>query len=80
VTGVVFASESMASLWYDQQEDDDLLSRTLHALDFWFMNDFTQKDCLLHGGQAYKTCPCGTPGLWNLAWFSQVPTAGFKKR
>ncbi|KAH9849787.1 polysaccharide lyase family 8 protein [Lenzites betulinus] len=40
------------------------------ALGFWFSNDFTDPSCLDSGGDA--ACPCGTPGLWNTNWFSNV--------
>ncbi|KAI8092674.1 chondroitin AC/alginate lyase [Halteromyces radiatus] len=64
--------ESMASIWYHQQEDRILLSHILQALQYWFTHDYTNDDCLLYGGQAYKNCPCGTIGLWSRAWESQV--------
>ncbi|KAJ7266529.1 polysaccharide lyase family 8 protein [Mycena rebaudengoi] len=40
------------------------------AMAFWFNNDFTNAACLDSGGLA--ACPCGTPGLWNTNWFSNV--------
>ncbi|KAH7915793.1 polysaccharide lyase family 8 protein [Hygrophoropsis aurantiaca] len=40
------------------------------AMDYWFANDFTNLACLDSGGTA--SCPCGTPGLWNLNWFSNI--------
>ncbi|CAO3592620.1 unnamed protein product [Absidia cylindrospora] len=64
--------ESMASLWYRQQKNGTLLSKITQSLDYWFLHDFVEKDCLTYGGRAYKNCPCGTPGLWNTAWDFQV--------
>ncbi|ORZ06004.1 chondroitin AC/alginate lyase [Absidia repens] len=64
--------ESMASVWYNQQENDTLLSKITQSLDYWFLHDFAEKDCLTYGGRAYKSCPCGTPGLWNTASDFQV--------
>ncbi|OCH96194.1 polysaccharide lyase family 8 protein [Obba rivulosa] len=40
------------------------------AMGFWFSNDFTDPSCIDSGGDA--ACPCGTPGLWNTNWFSNV--------
>ncbi|KZT30416.1 polysaccharide lyase family 8 protein [Neolentinus lepideus HHB14362 ss-1] len=40
------------------------------AMDYWFRNDFTTDGCLYSGGAS--KCPCGTPGLWNTNWFSNV--------
>ncbi|OJT12944.1 Chondroitinase-AC [Trametes pubescens] len=40
------------------------------AMGFWFSNDFANPSCLDSGGEA--ACPCGTPGLWNTNWFSNV--------
>ncbi|KAG9035110.1 hypothetical protein FRB95_011977 [Tulasnella sp. JGI-2019a] len=42
------------------------------AMGHWFDNDFTDLDCLDKGGVAGHNCPCGTPGLWNPNWFSNV--------
>ncbi|KAI8334254.1 chondroitin AC/alginate lyase [Chlamydoabsidia padenii] len=63
--------ESMASVWYSQKEDDDdLLSKILLGLNYWFKHDFNEKSCVMLPGTGQ--CPCGTPGLWNLTWYSQV--------
>lgn len=48
----------------------ELKSSISSAMDYWFQNDFTEYDCLYNGGK--KNCPCGTPGLWNTNWFSNV--------
>ncbi|KAI0757019.1 polysaccharide lyase family 8 protein [Daedaleopsis nitida] len=40
------------------------------AMGFWFSNDFTNPACLDSGGE--DACPCGTSGLWNTNWFSNV--------
>ncbi|KAJ7692130.1 polysaccharide lyase family 8 protein [Mycena rosella] len=42
------------------------------AMLFWFDNDFTTAACLDSGGPDSTTCPCGTPGLWNTNWFSNI--------
>ncbi|VDB88720.1 unnamed protein product [Peniophora sp. CBMAI 1063] len=53
--------------------DEDLESGFLSAMDYWFDNDFNATDCLAFGGNAtYGNCPCGTPGLWNSNWYSNV--------
>ncbi|CAO3646882.1 unnamed protein product [Cunninghamella blakesleeana] len=64
----------MASVWYDKQQDKKLLEKVMKGLDFWFDNDYTNEDCTMSGGKSYKNCPCGTPGLWNMKWDSQVIT------
>ena len=50
--------------------DEDLAAGFSSAMDWWFANDFTEPDCLINGGKG--KCPCGTPGLWNPNWFSNV--------
>ncbi|KZW03001.1 galactose mutarotase-like protein [Exidia glandulosa HHB12029] len=50
--------------------DEGVLNVTLSAMDWWFSRDFTNGDCLVNGGTA--SCPCGTPGLWNTNWYSNV--------
>ncbi|KAJ7692116.1 polysaccharide lyase family 8 protein [Mycena rosella] len=42
------------------------------AMLFWFNNDFTTAACLDSGGPDSMACPCGTPGLWNTNWFSNI--------
>ncbi|KAG8701198.1 hypothetical protein FRC08_004230 [Ceratobasidium sp. 394] len=45
------------------------------AMEFWFANDFStigNGACMDGGGKAGDMCPCGTPGLWNTNWFSNV--------
>ncbi|KAG8871882.1 hypothetical protein FRB97_008236 [Tulasnella sp. 331] len=42
------------------------------ALNLWFEDDFTQIDCLDHGGDPGRNCPCGTPGFWNTNWYGNV--------
>jgi hypothetical protein len=48
----------------------DLAGAISSAMDFWFSRDFTVPGCLDQGGTS--ACPCGTPGLWNTNWFSNV--------
>ncbi|CAE6446560.1 unnamed protein product [Rhizoctonia solani] len=50
----------------------DALSR---SMGYWFANDFSTVGngaCLDRGGVTGEACPCGTPGLWNTNWFSNV--------
>ncbi|KAG8968152.1 hypothetical protein FRC03_008505 [Tulasnella sp. 419] len=42
------------------------------GIDWWYENDFTEPFCLDQGSLTNATCPCGTPGLWNMNWFSNV--------
>ncbi|KAG9035128.1 hypothetical protein FRB95_011995 [Tulasnella sp. JGI-2019a] len=42
------------------------------AMNYWFANDFTELDCLDKGGVVGSNCPCGTLGLWDKNWFSNV--------
>lgn len=51
-------------------KDPSLLSAISSGMDFWFENDYQDQACLDNGGNA--ACPCGTPGLWNTNWFSNV--------
>jgi len=62
----------MASLWYQDQSDTDLLEKINLAMDHWFSNDFTEDDCINAGGIELLKCPCGTPGFWNSNWWYQV--------
>ncbi|TBU65040.1 polysaccharide lyase family 8 protein [Dichomitus squalens] len=56
-----------AAQWVQSDQVRDAISS---AMGFWFSNDFTNPSCLDSGGDA--ACPCGTPGLWNTNWFSNV--------
>ncbi|KZP31300.1 polysaccharide lyase family 8 protein [Athelia psychrophila] len=49
---------------------DALRSAISSAIGYWFSNDFTDAACLDSGG--LPSCPCGTPGLWNTNWFSNI--------
>ena len=67
----------MAAAWHggltgaDQfTKDPTLLTAIQSAMDWWFENDYTDQACLDSGGTV--SCPCGTPGLWNTNWFSNV--------
>ncbi|CAL1695912.1 unnamed protein product [Somion occarium] len=51
-------------------KDATLLAAISSAMNFWFDNDYTNPSCLDSGGTA--SCPCGTPGLWNTNWFSNI--------
>ncbi|KAK7055904.1 polysaccharide lyase family 8 protein [Favolaschia claudopus] len=48
----------------------DLRASISTAMGFWFDNDFKNPACLDGNGTA--VCPCGTPGLWNTNWFSNI--------
>ncbi|OBZ79153.1 Chondroitinase-AC [Grifola frondosa] len=68
---------TFASAWHGGLENAqqfvqsiDLRSAISLAMGFWFANDFSDPSCLDSGGDA--ACPCGTPGLWNTNWFSNV--------
>ncbi|KAF8843948.1 polysaccharide lyase family 8 protein [Paxillus ammoniavirescens] len=68
---------TMAAAWHGgltggQQyvNDSTLLAAISLAMDYWFENDFTDPSCLDYGGT--PACPCGTPGFWNLNWFSNI--------
>ncbi|KAJ6578036.1 polysaccharide lyase family 8 protein [Mycena capillaripes] len=50
--------------------DPGLRATISAAMAFWFNNDFTTPACIDSGGLA--ACPCGTPGLWNTNWFSNI--------
>lgn len=50
--------------------DSSLAAAISSAMNYWFANDFTVAACLDEGGT--DECPCGTPGLWNTNWFSNV--------
>ena len=67
----------MAAAWHggvpggDQfVKNPDLFTGISSAMDYWFENDFTNPDCLDSAGT--PACPCGTPGLYNTNWFSNV--------
>lgn len=69
----------MAAAWHgglrgaEQYVKDPTLHAAIsRAMDFWFNNDYTNPSCLDSGGT--PSCPCGTPGLWNTNWFSNVCT------
>ena len=47
-----------------------LASAISSSMNFWFSRDFTVPACLDQGNTS--ACPCGTPGLWNTNWFSNV--------
>lgn len=53
----------------------ELRSAIGKAMGYWFANDFStigNGACMDGGGKAGDKCPCGTPGLWNTNWFSNV--------
>nr|VWO96501.1 Hyaluronate lyase (EC (Hyaluronidase) (HYase) [Ganoderma boninense] len=67
----------MAAAWHggvpnasNYVNDSSLLAAISSAMDYWFINDFTDSACLDQGGLA--ACPCGTPGFWNTNWFSNI--------
>ena len=50
--------------------DPGVLDALKRAMDYWFAHDYTNDACLEYGG--LSQCPCGTPGLWNTNWYSNV--------
>ncbi|EIN13720.1 polysaccharide lyase family 8 protein [Punctularia strigosozonata HHB-11173 SS5] len=68
---------TIAAAWHGGLEGEDqyvkdpaVQSAISNAMDWWFERDFTNIACLDNGGTA--SCPCGTPGLWNTNWYSNV--------
>ncbi|KAH9969052.1 polysaccharide lyase family 8 protein [Russula dissimulans] len=68
---------TMSAAWHGGREgteqyvgDSTLAAAISLAMNFWFSQDFTVPGCLDQGGTS--ACPCGTPGLWNTNWFSNV--------
>ncbi|KAI8995602.1 galactose mutarotase-like protein [Trametes punicea] len=69
---------TMAAAWHGGVEGSSesfvnsstLLDAIHRAMDYWFENDFQDQACLDSGG--LSSCPCGTPGLWNTNWFSNI--------
>jgi hypothetical protein len=68
---------TMAAAWhgglqgYDQYVNSSSLFTAIgNAMDYWFINDFTDVGCLVNGGTT--DCPCGTPGYWNTNWYDNV--------
>ena len=68
---------SMSAAWHgglqgadNFAQDGNLLEAIQRAMDYWFLNDFVDAACVDSGGTA--ACPCGTPGFWNINWFSNV--------
>ena len=56
-------------------KNTELRKSISRAMEFWFANDFStigNGACLDAGGDANGSCPCGTPGLWNTNWYSNV--------
>ncbi|KAJ7688180.1 chondroitin AC/alginate lyase [Mycena rosella] len=51
-------------------KDPTLRSNISLAMGYWSTNDFTNPACVDSGGTA--ACPCGTPGLWNTNWSSNI--------
>ncbi|KAF9648628.1 polysaccharide lyase family 8 protein [Thelephora ganbajun] len=51
-------------------KDPVVLDALGRAMDYWFAHDYTNDACLEYGG--HSQCPCGTPGLWNTNWYSNI--------
>ncbi|KAI9017910.1 chondroitin AC/alginate lyase [Phycomyces nitens] len=62
----------MASLWYVNQSDESLVTKSSLAMDYWFSNNYVPDSCIDMGGLSNNTCPCGTPGFWSTNWFGQM--------
>ena len=74
---MIYFTVTMAAAWHGGVESADQYAKSVtvldaisRAMDYWFANDFTDAACLASGGGG--GCPCGTPGLWNTNWFSNV--------
>ncbi|KAI0322717.1 polysaccharide lyase family 8 protein [Amylostereum chailletii] len=68
---------TMSAAWHGGLPDADPYVKSTSmadsistAMNFWFDQDFTLPGCLDEGGTS--DCPCGSPGLWNTNWFSNV--------
>lgn len=53
--------------WVANAQLRDAINR---AVEWWFGRDFENVGCLVNGGTT--SCPCGTTGLWNTNWYSNV--------
>ncbi|CEL56342.1 polysaccharide lyase family 8 [Rhizoctonia solani AG-1 IB] len=56
-------------------KNPELRGAISRAMEYWFANDFStigSGACMDGGGKVDDTCPCGTPGLWNTNWYSNV--------
>ncbi|QRV76810.1 polysaccharide lyase family 8 protein [Ceratobasidium sp. AG-Ba] len=56
-------------------KNPDVRAAISRAMEYWFANDFStigNGACMDSGGVQGGLCPCGTPGLWNTNWFSNV--------
>ncbi|KAI0035969.1 polysaccharide lyase family 8 protein [Vararia minispora EC-137] len=68
---------TLAAAWHGDLQDagkwdeDPRLAYVIsNGMSFWFSQDFKEPGCLHRGGTS--ACPCGTPGLWNRNWYSNV--------
>ncbi|QRW05711.1 polysaccharide lyase family 8 protein [Ceratobasidium sp. AG-Ba] len=56
-------------------KNPELRTAIRRAMEYWFANDFStigNGACMDGGGKTGDKCPCGTPGLWNTNWFSNI--------
>ncbi|TRM67129.1 polysaccharide lyase family 8 protein [Schizophyllum amplum] len=71
---------AMAAAWHGGASNQDskwvknadLRSAISSAMGFWFSNDYTNDACLNGDFGGTDACPCGTAGLWNTNWYSNV--------
>lgn len=73
---------AMAAAYHGGVQDADQFVKSVElrsvigrAMEYWFANDFStigNGACMDAGGKAGDQCPCGTPGLWNTNWYSNV--------
>lgn len=84
LTSVTYTADTFAAAWHGGlknaaqfAQSADLRASISLAMSFWFENDFTDASCLDFGGDSQ--CPCGTPGLWNTNWFSNVGLQPLRK-
>lgn len=63
----------LSSGWEDVEQwvgSEELRSAVENGTQWWFDRDYEGVGCLQDGGTA--ACPCGTPGMWNTNWYSNV--------
>ncbi|OBZ87324.1 Chondroitinase-AC [Choanephora cucurbitarum] len=62
----------LATAYMMNTSDTVAFDAAMLALNYWINNDYNSTDCIRRGGNSKGNCPCGTPGLWNTNWYSQL--------
>ncbi|KAF8341531.1 chondroitin AC/alginate lyase [Cantharellus anzutake] len=70
LAGVYHGSSTFGRTFAKYVKSPDVRTAITRAMDWWFLNDYSNLNCLDNGGGA--GCPCGTPGLWNTNWYSNI--------